>query len=40
MKIYNRWDGSKVIFEHNSKTLRETVIAAVYSDANLRDADI
>ena len=40
MKIYSRWDGSKVIFENNGKTLRETVLAAVSTGAVLRDADL
>ncbi len=40
MKIFNRWDNSIVIFEDESGTMRETVLAAIALDANLTDANL
>ena len=40
MKIYSRWDGSKVIFESTHSTIKETVIAANSGKMSLRDADL
>lgn len=40
IKIYSRWDGSKVVFEREGENLREVVLAAVESGANLSGANL
>jgi Pentapeptide repeats (8 copies) len=40
MKIFHRWDGSKVLFENDSTTMRETVLAAIADNADLRSANL
>jgi uncharacterized protein YjbI with pentapeptide repeats len=40
MKIVSRLDSEKVLYESEDKTVRETAIKAVASDANLRDANL
>jgi uncharacterized protein YjbI with pentapeptide repeats len=40
IKIYSRWDGTKVLLEREGNSLREVVIAAVSSGADLSGADL
>ena len=40
MKILSRWNSNTVLFEDDSPTQRETVIAAVLRGANLRGANL
>jgi uncharacterized protein YjbI with pentapeptide repeats len=39
-KIYSRWDENKVLFEREGNSLREVVISAVTSGADLRGANL
>ena len=38
-QIKNRWTGN-ILFEYESQTLKETVVKAIKSGANLSDADL
>ena len=40
MKITSRFDADKVIYESEKTTIREAVVEAVLSDANLRGANL